>query len=72
MKKLIALTLAMMMAAVCLSACTDKTMTTTPATEAPIVTAVPTATAEPAATEEAMPQATEGAVVTEDAEVTMP
>ena len=72
MKKLIALTLAMMMAAVCLSACTDKTMTTTPATEAPIVTAAPTATTAPMATEDAMPEATEGAVVTEDAEVTLP
>ena len=72
MKKLIALTLAMMMAAVCLSACTDKTMTTTPATEAPIVTTAPTATTAPMATEDAMPEATEGTVVTEDAEVTMP
>lgn len=72
MKKLIALTLVMMMAAVCLSACSDKMMTTTPATEAPVATAAPTATAEPAATDEAMPQATEGTVVTEDAEVTLP
>ena len=72
MKKLIALTLAMMMAAVCLSACTDKTMTTTPATEAPIVTTAPTATTAPMATEDAMPEATEGTVVNEDAEVTLP
>ena len=70
MKKLIALTLVMMMAAVCLSACSDKMMTTTPATEAP--TAAPTATAAPAATEDVLPQATEGAVITEDAEVTLP
>ena len=69
MKKLIALTLVMIMAAVCLSACTDKMITTTPATEAPVVTAAPTATAEPAATAEVMPEAT---AVTEDAEVTLP
>jgi len=72
MKQLIALTLAMMLAAVCLSACSDKTMTTTPATEAPVITAAPTATTAPMATDEAMPQATEGASVTEDAEVTLP
>ena len=72
MKKLIALTLVMILAALCLSACSDKMMTTTPATEAPIATAAPTATAMPETTDEAMPEATEGAVVTEDAEVTMP
>jgi len=72
MKKLIALAMAMMLAAVCLSACSSKTMTTVDATEAPVITAAPTATAEPAATEEAMPQATAGAAATEDAEVTLP
>ena len=72
MKKLIALTLALVISAVCLSACSDKTMTTTPATEAPVITTAPTATTAPAATDDAMPQATEGAAVTEDAEVTLP
>lgn len=71
MKKLIALTLVMMMAAVCLSACSDKTMTTVDATEAPVVSAAPTATEAPVveATDEALPQAT---VAAEDAETVLP
>lgn len=71
MKKLIALALVMLMAAVCLSACSDRIMTTVDATEAPAVTEAPTAEPLVEATDELLPEATDE-VVTEDAEVTLP
>ena len=54
MKKIFALALAMMLCAACLSACSDKTTTTTQATEAPAATVqVTVAPAENAAATEA-------------------